>query len=88
MLHTFCTNAVYLNLFLKEFHVPDVQLCYCKIAVLVKLLLNKATCYCSFVNLSPIFTILRIPMNNDIVDISHDFGCVGNHVGVILCVTR
>ena len=36
----------------------------------------------SFANSSPIFTIFRTLVNNDIVDRSHDFGCHQNH-----CVT-
>ena len=37
----------------------------------------------SFVNLSPIFAIFDIPVNNDI---AHDFGCYGNHFGRKLCI--
>ena len=35
----------------------------------------------SFVNLSQIFTILGILVNNETVDMSHDFCCHGNHFG-------
>ena len=44
----------------------------------MKIVLNKATSDCTFVNLSPIFTIFHILANNDIVDISHDLSCHGN----------
>ena len=40
-----------------------------------------------FSNLSPMFTIFGIPVNNDIVVRSHDFGCHGTHFGMKICVT-
>ena len=54
---------------------------------LQKMLLTKATYDRSFVNSSPIFTILGILVNNDIVDRSRDFGCHGNQFGGKMCVT-
>ena len=54
---------------------------------LQKLLLNKATDDCGFVSSSPIFTIIGILVNNDIVDRSHDFGSHGSHLGGKICVT-
>ena len=41
----------------------------------------------SFISLNPIFTMLSIRVNNDIVDMPYDFGCHGNHFGGKLCVT-
>ena len=58
----------------------------CKIVVLLKIFLNKATSD-YFVNLSPIFTIFSILVNNGIVHMSHHFGCHGYHCGRNLCVT-
>ena len=58
-----------------------------KITVLLKIILNNATSDCSFFNLRPIFAMLGILASNDLVDISHDFGCYGNHFGGTLCVT-
>ena len=55
--------------------------------LLQKILLNKAIYNCRFANLSPIFTIFGILVNNDIVDRSHDFGCHENHFGGKICVT-
>ena len=57
-----------------------------KIVVLLKIFLKKAISDC-FINLSPIFTIFSILINNVIVDMSYDFGCHGNHFGGNLCVT-
>ena len=57
-----------------------------KIVILLKIFLNKATSDC-FINLSPIFTIFSIPVDNDTVYMSHHFGCHGNHFGWNLCVT-
>ena len=54
--------------------------------VLLKIFLNKATSE-GFMNLSPIFTIFNILVNNDTVHMWHNFGCHGNHFGGILCVT-
>ena len=56
-----------------------------KIAVLLKIFWNKATSNC-FVNLSPIFTLFSILVNNNVVHITHHFGCNGNHFGGNLCV--
>ena len=50
-----------------------------KIVVLLKIFLNKATFAC-FVNLSPIFLIFS---NNDIVHMSHQFGCHRHYFGVL-----
>ena len=57
-----------------------------KIGVLLNIFMNKATSTC-FVNLIPIFTIFSIPVNIEIVHMSHHFGSQGNNVGGNLCVT-
>ena len=57
-----------------------------KIGVLLKIFLNKASSD-YFVNLSPVFTIFSILVNNDIVHMSHNFGCQGSHFVENLCVT-
>ena len=57
------------------------QLCYGNITVVLKILLNKATSGCSFVNLRLIYTIFCILVNNDIVAMSHQCGCHVNHFG-------
>ena len=57
-----------------------------KIVLLLKIFLNKATSDC-FVNLSPIFTIFNIMVNDDVVHISHHFGCHENYFGMNLCVS-
>ena len=49
-----------------------------KIAILQNIFLNKATSDC-LVNLSRLFTILSI-LNNNIVDMSYNFLCHGNHL--------
>ena len=49
--------------------------------------LNKTHYDCSFISLSPIFTIFSILVNNNIVNMSHDCGCHGNHFGSKLYVT-
>ena len=56
--------------------------CFCK-----KILLNKAIYNCSFANLSSIFSIFGILVNNGIVDKSNDFRFHGNHFGGKICVT-
>ena len=48
---------------------------------LQKIVLNKAIYNCCFANLRPIFTILCILVNNDIIDRSHDCGCHGIDFG-------
>ena len=58
---------------------------YVKHTVVLKTFMNKGTCDCSFINLSPIFSIFRTVVDNDIVDMSHDYGSminilVGNYV--------
>ena len=50
------------------------------------LLLNKATSQC-FVNLSQIFKIFSILVNDNIVYMPHNFGCYENHFGGKICVT-
>ena len=80
-------SAIYLH-FMDDF----AQLSYtgmfkATLPFLQKMLLNKATCDCSFANSSPIFVIFGIVVNNDIVDRSHDFGCHGNHFGGKICFT-
>ena len=57
-----------------------------KIAVLLQIFRNKATSD-HFVNLSPVFTIFNILVNNDTVNMSHNFGCQGNYFVRNLCVT-
>ena len=52
-----------------------------------KYYLIMLTCDCNFVNLSSIFTIFSILVNNDIVDMPHDFGSYGNYFVRKLCVT-
>ena len=67
-----------------------LQCCRLTGVLKVKLLimfLNKATFDCSFVSLSPNVTRFRIVVNNDIVNMAHDFGYNGNHFGGKLCVT-
>ena len=56
------------------------------IVVLLTIFMNKAT-YDLFVNLSPIFTIFSILVNNVIVHMSHHFGCHGYNFGGNLHVT-
>ena len=56
-----------------------------KIILLQKIFPNKATSAC-FVNLSPIFTIFNILVNNDIVHRSHHFGCHGVFSILTRCV--
>ena len=55
-----------------------------KIVVLLKIILNQSTSDC-FVNLSRIFTIFSIHINNDTVHMLYNFGCHGNHFGRNLC---
>ena len=57
-----------------------------QIVVLMKVFLNKGPSDC-FVNLSPIFTIFTIVVNNDSVHLSHHFSCHGNRFGGNVCVT-
>ena len=58
-----------------------------RLLFLQKTLLNKAIYNCRFANLSQIFTIFGILVNNDIVYRSHDLGCYGTHFGGEICVT-
>ena len=57
-----------------------------KIVPLLKIFLNIAASDC-FVSLTPIFTIFSIQVQNDIVHMSHHFGCHGNLFGMNVCVT-
>ena len=57
-----------------------------KSVVLLKIFLNKANSNC-FINLRPIFIIFNVPVSNDVVHISCNFGCHGHHLGRTLCVT-
>ena len=54
---------------------------------LLIILSNKSTSDCIIISLGPIFTIFSIPVTNDTVDKSHDFGCHGNNFGGNLYVT-
>ena len=56
-----------------------------KILVLLKIILHKSTFDC-FVNLSLVLNIFSIQVNNNIVHMSHHFGCHINHFGENLCV--
>ena len=58
-----------------------------QIVVILKVLgLNKGTSD-YFVNLTPILTILSIPVDNDNVHTLYHFGCHGNYFGGNVCVT-
>ena len=54
---------------------------------LQKILLNRAIYNSCFANLSPIFTIFVILVNDDTVDRSYDYGSHGNYFGEKICVT-
>ena len=69
-----------------QWHWSDIKAKSVQIVVLLNIFLNKGTSD-SFVNLSPIFTIFRMPVNNYTVHMSYHFGCHGNHFGGNLCVT-
>ena len=58
-----------------------------KITVLLKIFLNNATCD-GFINLSPIFTILKYYGHQNIVHVSHNLGFHGKCFGVIPIVIK
>ena len=56
-----------------------------KIVILLKIFANILATSDCFVNLCPIFPIFIILVNNDIVHMSHNLGCLGTHFGGNLC---